>query len=123
MASRTTPKGRVHLEGVTPHGEPDDSQGLCTSPIVVGTDRLGKGEPPHGESGNSQGSRYTSRFCCQLGSIHRPLACTTNALTTEVNRLEKQGSSSPVTLQGGVLWPCPHTLPSPALAAACGAVG
>ena len=32
MASRTTPKGRVHLAGVAPHGEPGDSQRLCTPP-------------------------------------------------------------------------------------------
>ena len=31
MVSRTTPMGRVHLEGVTPHGEPDDSRVMCTS--------------------------------------------------------------------------------------------
>ena len=34
MASQTTPKGRV-LKGVTPHGEPDDSQGSCAPLIAV----------------------------------------------------------------------------------------
>ena len=34
MASQMTPRVRVHLEGVTPHGEPDDSQGPCT-PLIV----------------------------------------------------------------------------------------
>ena len=27
-----------------PHGKADDSQGSCTPPIMVGTDRLGEGE-------------------------------------------------------------------------------
>ena len=45
MASQTSPKGRVHLEGVTPHGEPDDSQGPCAP-------------PPLGESRDSH-PRYT----------------------------------------------------------------
>ena len=29
MASQRTPKGRVHLEGVTLHGEPNYFQRLC----------------------------------------------------------------------------------------------
>ena len=34
-----------------------------------------------------QGSWCTSRCCYQLGLIHRPLTCTIDALTTELNQL------------------------------------
>ena len=74
MASQTTPKGRVHHEGVTPHGEADDSQGLCTPPKW-----LRVGNPAHGECDDSQGSGCTFSGCHQLGSIHRSLNCTSGA--------------------------------------------
>ena len=77
MASRGTPKGRVHLERVTPHGELDDSQGMCVPPIAgVGL--------------------HTFRNKGHLLLRHYEVV---------------------------VVWPCPRTLPPPALAVACGAVG
>ena len=66
MASPVTPKGRGAL-------------------YTQKADRLGAGEPLHGESGDSQGSGCTSRRCYQLRSIHRPAACGTHAMTAVLN--------------------------------------
>ena len=111
MASRTTPKGCVHLKGVMPHGQHDDSQGSYTPLIVVGTDLVGEGEPPHGTSSDFKGRVHLQMLLptggaprplgvTKLGSIHRPITWTSDALTTELNRLALR-SASPVTSQGG----------------------
>ena len=77
MASPVTPKGRG-------------------SPYIQKADWLGEGEPPHGESGDSQGSGCTSRRCYQLGSIHRPTACRTHAMTAVLNLLYRANCTGSV---------------------------
>ena len=109
MASQTTPKGRVHLEEVTPHGEPDDSQGPCTPPKW-----LGVGEPPHGESGESGQGAPSATATSWDGSTDPSFV-----LLVLGNRLDRRNRGRFLLCHHEVVvvWPCPHALPSPALAA------
>ena len=59
------------------------------APYIQKADRLGEGEPPHGGSGDSQGSGCTSRRCYQLESIHQPITWGTHAMTAVLCRLHR----------------------------------